>query len=185
MTFKVITTSCLSALFLCSCGGVKNAGLNFTPQPLASDGGNAKEREMIGIIRGHPSQKRKTLKYDSRLAAAARSKALDMARRNYFGHEDPEGVGANFNVAAAGYHLPPAYMAFKSGNQVESLAAGKSDAKKTFEQWMTSWTHESQVLALGTFYRLQTNYGIGYANVPGSTHQHYWAFVSAPPEPNN
>ncbi|MEJ6635456.1 MAG: CAP domain-containing protein [Akkermansiaceae bacterium] len=156
--------------------------MSFAPKHLASDRGNAQELEMIGIIRGHPEQKRKALNYDSRLAAAARAKALDMGRRNYFGHEDPEGVSANFSVAAAGYRLPPAYMAFKSGNQIESLAAGKKSARETFEQWMESWGHESQVLALAPFFRLQTNYGVGYAKVPGSTHQHYWIFLTAPPE---
>lgn len=71
---------------------------------------------------------------------------------------------------------------FKSSNQVESLAAGNVTAQTTMDQWMKSWSHESQVLALAPFYREQTRYGVGYAKVPGSPFIQYWVFLSAPEE---
>lgn len=175
---RLITLSFISAL-LVSCGGPKNELI--VPRPLSSDIGNAKEKEMLSLIRGHPRQKRKEMITDPRLSAAARAKARDMGKRGYFGHEDPEGTGANYSVAATGYKLPITYMAFKSSNQLESLAAGNATAKATLAQWIESWTHESQVLALAPYFREQTRCGVGYANVPGSPHIHYWVFIAAPP----
>lgn len=86
---------------------------------------------------------RSELIYDSRLASAARAKARDMGDRRYLGHKDPEGIGANYSVTAAGYKLPTNYMAFRGSNQIESLAGGKSSAQETIDQLTGSWTHES------------------------------------------
>lgn len=89
---------------------------------------------MISLLRGHPRQKRIELIYDARLAAAARAKARDMGGRRYFGHEDPEGTGANYSVTAAGYKLPTNYMAFRSSNQIELIAGGRAGAQETIDQ---------------------------------------------------
>ncbi len=37
-------------------------------------------------------------------------------------------------------------------------------------------------LARDSFYENQTRFGIGYAFFPNSRDQHYWVFISAPPE---
>ena len=65
--------SLISFLVLISCGGTDNITVN--PRPIASDGGTAKEREMAGLIRGHPKQKRRTLLYNTRLTLVARARA--------------------------------------------------------------------------------------------------------------
>lgn len=59
-------------------------------------------------------------------------------------------------------------MAFRGSNQIESLVAERADAQEMINQWLESWTHESQILALALFYRKQTRYGVGYAVILGS-----------------
>jgi hypothetical protein len=41
--------------------------------------------------------------------------------------------------------------------------------------------HAPHVLAQTNFYQIQTRYGIGYVEVPGSTDIRYFVFLSAPP----
>ena len=128
--------SLISFLVLISCGGTDNITVN--PPPIASDGGTAKEREMAGLIRGHPKQKRRTLLYNTRLTLVARARARDMARRNYFGHVDPDGYGPNWHLTRAGYRLPTEWTAFRNSNQVESILGGKATAKEAFHTLVNS-----------------------------------------------
>src|SRR5262245_7937563 len=49
---------------------------------------------------------RAMLNWNDVLAKVAEEKAQDMANRDYFGHETPEGLGINIQIHEAGYRLP-------------------------------------------------------------------------------
>ena len=175
---RLFIVSIIPCLVLISCGGTDNITVN--PLTIASDGGTAKERKMAGLMRGHPKQKRKTLLYNARLTSVARARARDMARRNYFGHVDPDGHGPNWHLTRAGYRLPIEWTAFKNSNQVESILGGKATAKEAFHTLVNSSGHRSHLLAAAPFYENHLRYGVGYAYDPSSTYHHYWVIITAP-----
>lgn len=74
--------------------------------------------EYLNLVRSNPSnystecnydisniEARPALKYDVTLQKVAREKALDMARRNFFSHQNPEGKGVDHLIVAYGYSL--------------------------------------------------------------------------------
>ncbi|MCB9421504.1 MAG: hypothetical protein H6667_16995 [Ardenticatenaceae bacterium] len=144
---------------------------------------NPQELEIANFAIQHPDQGRPFMNCDPILAQVARERALDMGTRNYFSHTNPDGYGPNYLVRQAGYVLPTWYGAANDANNIESIAAGYTTASAAWTGWLNSAGHRAHVLAEDPFWAAQTNYGIGYAYVPGSTYQHYWVFISAPPEP--
>lgn len=113
------------------------------------------------------------------VAAVAQAHCVDMARRNFFNHTNPDGVGANDRLRAAGLDLPENYRKGPDGNGVESLAAGQQTPVEVWEVWI-SGGHRAHVLGQTDFYREQQFYGIGFARgVPGfSAYSTYWAVVT-------
>jgi len=176
----------LSFVLLCACGGPAKVGTQATVTPVAissvSDGGNGSEKRFTQLLRGYPGQGRSQLRYNAKLNAVARAKARDMGRRSYFGHVDPDGYGPNFHVTRSGYELPLKWTAFPKTNNVESILAGPASPERALAMWMGSKKHRRHLLAESQFYENQTNFGVGYAHVPGSPFKHYWVFVSAPVE---
>jgi len=74
----------------------------------------------IGQVKGIRNT---ALIWNDTLAKVAEQKALDMARRNYFGHVDPDGYGMNYFINAAGYRLiPPLWTSSREKNNFESIA---------------------------------------------------------------
>ncbi|MDA7881217.1 CAP domain-containing protein [Akkermansiaceae bacterium] len=177
---RLILISFISCHVLNSCGGPDNTVV--TPRPVASDGGTAKEQKMAGLLRGHSKQRRKMLIYNARLTSVARARAKDMARRNYFGHVDPDGYGPNWHLTRTGYRLPIEWTAFKNANQVESILGGKPTAEGAFHELVNSSGHRSHLLASAPFYENHLCYGVGYAFNPASTYHHYWVIITAPIE---
>jgi len=76
------------------------------------------------------------LRYDSRLRSAARKHSSDMARRNYFSHDTPEGVTPWKRAQTAGYPNPSA----------ENIAHGYPTAKSVVAAWMASSGHRANIL---------------------------------------
>lgn len=144
---------------------------------------NSVEVEIANLARQHPAQARTSMVYDPRLNVIARAKALDLGRRNYFAHVDPDGYGPNKAAQLAGYVLPGWWGEALEANYIESIAGGYANAQAAFDGWMASAGHKRHILAETSFYAEQTRYGVGYAQVPGSTYVRYYVFVSAPPEP--
>jgi len=99
------------------------------------------------------------LREEFRVAARAHSK--DMATRNYFDHNNPEGKGPADRIRAAGW-LNPGY----SG---ENIAAGNPTAEGTVNQWLKSQGHCENMLDKD-FKML----GVGYFQNPGAKYTHYW-----------
>ena len=72
-----------------------------------------------------------------KLAASALYKAEDMADKQYFAHESPEGNRLTFFLDRAGY---------KYQSAGENLAIGYFDATKVLEAWKASPTHKANLL---------------------------------------
>ncbi len=117
---------------------------------------------------------------DPILTAVARARAQDMATRRYFSHTNPDGYGPNALVRAAGYELPVAWNG-RSANFIESIGAGYATAEAAWDGWMHSSSHRTHLLASTSFYRGQTNFGIGSYSDPSSPFRRYWVIITAPP----
>ena len=145
---------------------------------------NAVEIQIANLAINHPDQARPTMVYDPFLNLVARTKALDLARRGYFAHVDPDGYGPNKAVQLAGYGLPGWWGDALDSNYIESIGGGYSSAQAAFDGWMNSPGHRRHLLAESDFYAGQTRYGVGYADLPGSPYRRYYVFLSAPPNEN-
>lgn len=138
------------------------------------------EQALLDFMRNDPEQKRPMLNCDPILQRVARERALDMGQRNYFSHTNPDGYGPNYLVRQAGYPLPSWYGQALDANNIESIAACTScDAAFVWQMWMNSPMHRRHILGLDPFFAEQTDYGIGYADVPGSRYVHYWVIITA------
>lgn len=92
----------------------------------------------------------KTLKLNDKLSQAANKKALDMAARDYWSHNTPDGNEPWVFIAESGYEYK------KAG---ENLAYGFRDSAATINGWMNSPSHKANLLD-DSF----TEVGFGYAN---------------------
>ncbi len=95
------------------------------------------------------------LNLNDKLDAAAQAKANDMASRNYWSHNTPEGSPPWVFVSNQGYSYQ------KLG---ENLAAGFSDEQSTINGWMASQPHRENLLDPAF-----VDVGFGFANNPDYT----------------
>lgn len=144
---------------------------------------NAQEQAIAAHMINDSDQGRPFLTLDPILAGVARSRAEDMAKRNYFGHVNPDGDAANYLVQQAGYQLPSYWGNDPTSNYVESIAAGYASPDATWDAWMNSPEHKTHILGQNSFYAAETSYGIGYYYDPNSTYKYYWVIITAPPQP--
>lgn len=142
---------------------------------------NAQEQRVEELLLSHPNQGRITLVCNPTLSAVARARAEDMGQRGYFGHVNPDGQGPNYLVRQAGYTLPSEYSTEVNSNNIESIGAGPADADGMWNGWMESSKHVTHILGENDFFAQQIEYGIGFAQVPGSPYQFYWVFISSKP----
>jgi uncharacterized protein YkwD len=77
------------------------------------------------------------LSVDRRLIDAANEHAADMARRDYFAHESPNGEGAGERVKEAGYRWK---------RYGENIARGADSAYEVVDGWMNSPSHRRNIL---------------------------------------
>lgn len=143
---------------------------------------NASRHVFLLLFRSHPEQRRKGIVDHPILMQVAQEKCIDMAKRRYVGHTDPDGYGANHLARQAGYILPSHYSQDDDGNNIESLGwGGDGNAAGIWQAWHDSKLgHRAHLLGLNDFYVTQTNVGIGHYHDPGSVHGHYWALYTAP-----
>jgi uncharacterized protein YkwD len=129
------------------------------------------------------------LVWDERLAASAAKRAADMAKRNYFSHVNPDGIGPNFFVRQEGYILPAFWSTSKSTNNVESISAGYEGGVANVINLINdggasnaSAGHRIHLLGLNSFFKGHTKIGIGLAHSQASTYKYYFVIHTAPPE---
>ena len=140
---------------------------------------NAEERALARLFETSTRQRRRRLRCDPVLASVARARALDMGTRRFFRHVNPDGLGPNRLVERAGYRLPSSYNRSRRGNNVEVIAAGHDRAEEAWEAWLRSRSHRPHVVGSSDFFREQSDYGVGFASVPGSRYGTYWVLISA------
>jgi uncharacterized protein YkwD len=100
----------------------------------------------------------KALTVDSRLTTAARGHSQDMANRDYFDHNTPEGVTPWTRITNAGYHFSAA---------AENIAAGQTTPASVMNAWMNSPGHRANILNCNL-----RNIGVGLAY--NAKHTPYW-----------
>lgn len=98
------------------------------------------------------------LTMDPYLQCAARVHTKDMADRDFFDHDNPDGDGPSERMEDAGY---------EGRNWGENIAAGRDTAEETMDQWMNSPGHCSNIMAEDF-----TLIGVGY--YPGGEYDHLW-----------
>lgn len=140
------------------------------------------ESALAQLLTSSANQQRPSLKCNSTLSALARSRAEDMARRGYFSHVNPDGVGPNYLAIQSGYTLPASYGQGLTDNNIESIGAGAGNAEAMWNAWMESPSHSTHILGAADFYRAQTEYGIGFIKMDGSAYTNYWVIITASPE---
>ncbi|MEO5712215.1 MAG: CAP domain-containing protein [Luteolibacter sp.] len=142
------------------------------------------EFRLFNAIADDPGQMRLTLSLDPILCKVARQRAADMARRDYFSHINPDGLGPNYLVRRAGYTLPVFYDSSKTGNNIESILLTTSSPKKALEEWKRSQSHKVHLLGIDLFYQVQTSIGVGVFPSGRKDNLNYYVFLSAPKNTN-
>lgn len=97
-------------------------------------------------------------------AAAAHSK--DMAERNYFSHDTPEGVNPFQRMQNAGY---------KFGNAGENIAAGQTGIASVMDAWLKSPGHCSIIMSADIK-------DVGASCVKNTSGKPYWTMGVAAPQ---
>lgn len=128
---------------------------------------------------------KRPLRWDNKLARAAENRAKDMARRDYFDHTTPEGIGPNHFIQQAGYTLNPDWLKKRSANNFESIAANQPsaiDGIKAFIRGVGSpgYMHRKHVLGMDSWNGSLNDIGIGFVRVPsGSRYKTYLCVIIA------
>ena len=155
-------------------------------RPLSVDAGifTPEEQGIVNALLNDPGQKRNkgTMQADATLTAVARARAKDMAKRRFFGHVNPNGIGPNYAVRSAGYPLPLWWGDSRAENNVESISAGYPTATAAWSALLASPGHRKHLLATDSFYQDQTNYGVGYYYDESSPYWSYFVVITAPPK---
>jgi uncharacterized protein YkwD len=119
---------------------------------------SAYEREVVREINAARARSGcPALRYDSRLATAARAHSDDMAARGYFDHTSPDGVTPWDRAKAAGYAQPSA----------ENIAAGQATPAAAVTAWLNSPGHRANILNCSS-----RATGVGFAQ--GGKLRYYW-----------
>ena len=101
------------------------------------------------------------LRADDRLLNSSGTHARDMAMRNYFSHDTPEGWGVGLRIHGWGYpHL---------AGVVENIAGGQRDAWEVVRAWLASPGHRANLLN-----PRYNAVGAGHYYQPGSSYVQYW-----------
>jgi len=110
---------------------------------------------------------KRPLVWNDTLAGAAEKKAMDMAKRKYFSHVDPDGYGMNHRIHQAGYELIPAFLKQKSANTFESLAGGLNSGEETvrtliLDEGLSSKGHRNHLLGIEAWNSSLMDIGVGF-----------------------
>lgn len=136
------------------------------PLPAAADGDLA--ARLLALVNAERTARGLgEVAMDARLAAAARAHSGDMAERDFFAHQGPDGSGLGARLAGAGYRWRM---------MAENIAAGEATPEATVAGWMESDGHRHNILTAGF-----VDAGIGYAfrQHDGGTvrYRHYWTLI--------
>ncbi|MVZ63170.1 CAP domain-containing protein [Sphingobacterium humi] len=165
----------------------------FAQKNIRIDRGEAKEAyAYLNEIRQNPNKYRRSLQianvqqvsrhqlvWNKTLAKVAEQRAYDMAKRNYFDHVTPEGIGPNYFINQGGYWLNPDWLKKKSLNNFESIGANHPTATEAIEAFIIGHgspgkMHRKHLLGMDTWNGSLQDIGIGFVRVPqGSAYKTY------------
>jgi len=119
----------------------------------------------LNVIRG--SHQLGLLRMDERLNKAAQLHSDDMAERDFFDHQSPDGARMTDRADAFGYHWRLL---------MENIAAGQTNPAEAVNGWMKSSEHRAAILnARGR------DAGMGYSfrsdDAGSVTMRHYWTLL--------
>lgn len=125
-----------------------------------------------------------TLRWNDTLARVAEQKALDMAKRQYFSHTDPDGYGINYYIHKAGYTLNEEWLDKKENNNFESLAMNALNGEDGINILITdagvpSKGHRIHLLGLNNWFDSCTDVGIGFVQDNDSENITYMCVIIA------
>jgi Uncharacterized protein with SCP/PR1 domains len=128
---------------------------------------------------------RTQLLWNQTLAEVAEARAMDMARRDYFDHTDPDGLGPNYHINRAGYRLNPNWLKRSTANNFESIAANYPSATAGIKAMIIGknspgFHHRKHLLGMDKWNASLQDIGIGFVRVPdGGTYQSYLCVIIA------
>lgn len=140
-------------------GGPKRPPVTATPaKPVPAGDHNQVEAAVFAMVNAERAKAGcQPLQADKRLITSARGHSQDMASRNYFSHNTPEGRNPFQRMADAGYPRSAG----------ENIAAGQRTPQAVMNSWMNSAGHRANILNCG--YKA---IGVGVAN--GGSFGIYW-----------
>jgi uncharacterized protein YkwD len=117
------------------------------------------------------------LAFDPLLTEAARLHSMDMAARNYFAHNTPEGVDPGGQIAAVGY----AWTSWGQSIAAGSLYPGPAEALAglIIDNGVPDLGHRRHLLAIDPSFRSQTQVGIGILQNSAGYYDNYYTIDTA------
>ncbi len=128
---------------------------------------------------------RKALVWNKQLAKVAEERAYDMAKRDYFDHITPDGVGVNVQIAEGGYSLNKDWLKNIKANNFESIAANHPSAEEGIRALIIGkgspgFMHRKHLLGMDKWNGSLQDIGIGYVRIPsGATYKSYLCVIIA------
>lgn len=124
------------------------------------------------------------LRWNDTLARVAEAKALDMAKRNYFDHVNPEGYGINFFINQSGYTLNADWLKDKKENFFESIGSGHESGEAAIKSLIIDEEdaqkgHRNHLLGIGEWDASLHDAGIGFVKCDGGKYQSYICIIIA------
>jgi uncharacterized protein YkwD len=153
--------------------------------------------QLINTIRSNPEKYYKELQLNSKLritktplrwndtlARVAEAKALDMAKRNYFNHVNPDGYGINFFINQSGYKLNTDWLKDKKENFFESIASGHDSGIAAIKSLIidegdATKGHRNHLLGVTDWDASLYDIGIGFVKCDGGAYQSYICIIIA------
>jgi uncharacterized protein YkwD len=124
------------------------------------------------------------LRWNDTLARVAEAKALDMAKRNYFDHVNPDGLGINYFINQSGYALNADWLKDKKENFFESIGSGHDSGEAAIKAMIidaenANMGHRDHVLGIGDWDATLHDIGIGFVKCDGGKYQSYICIIIA------
>jgi len=141
---------------------VEAQGLSMAVDPDRSGLAAAYERQIFDMTNAFRLKNGlPVLAWDDKLAEAAKGHSADMAQRDYFAHDSPDGKSVWDRLQAVGFERYATYA--------ENIAAGYPDAFMAFNGWVNSPGHRQNMLTdnldmlgVGVVHEGGSNYGWYY-----------------------
>ncbi len=142
---KYARIACLAMLVACAIPGTASAATQGCDDDTSgvTDLTSTWETELLSLTNAHRTgMGLATLQLDATLTKASAWKARDMARRNYFQHDDPANGAA---PARSPWDRLSACGWTGSGSRAENIAAGYSTPQRTITGWLNSTGHRANI----------------------------------------